>query len=99
MLRHEFCVCSQLSVSFQLLDRYSPRRVMTLSGKSLFVIALPLLGTIAPVSAQTWPTKPIRWISPFAPGGGADITSRVIAQKLGPALNQQILVDNRGGAG
>jgi tripartite-type tricarboxylate transporter receptor subunit TctC len=50
--------------------------------------------------AQTaWPAKSIRWISPFAPGGGADITSRIIAQKLGPALNQQVLVDNRGGAG
>jgi tripartite-type tricarboxylate transporter receptor subunit TctC len=50
-------------------------------------------------SGQAWPTKPIRWISPFAPGGGADITSRIIAQKLGPALHQQVLVDNRGGAG
>jgi tripartite-type tricarboxylate transporter receptor subunit TctC len=49
--------------------------------------------------AQAWPGKPIRFISPFAPGGGADITSRIIAQKLGPALNQQVLVDNRGGAG
>jgi tripartite-type tricarboxylate transporter receptor subunit TctC len=53
----------------------------------------------SPSAAATWPTKPLRWISPFAPGGGADITSRIIAQKLGPALNQQVLVDNRGGAG
>jgi tripartite-type tricarboxylate transporter receptor subunit TctC len=50
-------------------------------------------------SAQTWPAKQIRFISPFAPGGGADITSRVIAQKLTDALGQPVLVDNRGGAG
>jgi tripartite-type tricarboxylate transporter receptor subunit TctC len=49
--------------------------------------------------AQTWPAKPIRWISPFAPGGGADFTSRALAQKLGPALGQQVIIDNRGGAG
>lgn len=52
-----------------------------------------------PALAQSWPAKPIRWISPFAPGGGADFTSRAIAQKLGPALGQQVLIDNRGGAG
>ncbi len=51
------------------------------------------------VLAQTWPTRPIRWISPFAPGGGADITSRAIAGKLSAALGQQVVVDNRGGAG
>jgi tripartite-type tricarboxylate transporter receptor subunit TctC len=53
----------------------------------------------SPALAQTWPVKPIRWISPFAPGGGADFTSRALAQKLGPALGQQVLIDNRGGAG
>ncbi|MCC6533902.1 MAG: tripartite tricarboxylate transporter substrate binding protein [Burkholderiales bacterium] len=52
-----------------------------------------------PVFAQQWPAKPIRWISPFAPGGGADFTSRALAQKLGPSLGQQVLIDNRGGAG
>ena len=64
----------------------------------LTVAAAAFAQTPATGAAQ-WPAKSIRWISPFAPGGGADITSRIIAQKLGPALNQQVLVDNRGGAG
>ena len=63
------------------------------------VVAVSLAGVGTMAAAQSWPVKPIRWISPFAPGGGADITLRIIAQKLGPALNQQVLVDNRGGAG
>jgi len=49
--------------------------------------------------AQSWPARPVRLISPFAPGGGADITSRAVAQKLTGLLGQQVIVDNRGGAG
>ena len=66
-------------------------------------LALTLIGAVLcvgqDVGAQTWPVKPIRFISPFAPAGGADITSRAIAQKLAEAFGRQVLVDNRGGAG
>jgi len=64
-------------------------------------LVLVLAAGVVPFTAQsqTWPAKPIRWISPFAPGGGADFTSRALAQKLGPALGQQVIIDNRGGAG
>lgn len=50
-------------------------------------------------SAQQWPVKPVRIIVPLPPGQGADIITRLLAEKISPALGQQIVVDNRPGAG
>ena len=49
-------------------------------------------------SAQTYPSKPVRLVSPYPPGGGTDATARIIAQALGDQLGQQVIVDSRGGA-
>src|SRR3954462_8770319 len=51
------------------------------------------------VVAQDWPSKPIRFIVPYPPGGGTDIVARIVQEPLSRAFGQQILIENRGGAG
>lgn len=60
-----------------------------------------LLLAFAPAQAQVanYPDRPIRLIVPFPPGGGNDILARAVGQRLGESIGQQVIVDNRGGAG
>ena len=56
------------------------------------------LGLALPAFSQSFPTRPIRLIVGFPPGGGSDLVARPIAQRMGEALGQQVVVENRGGA-
>jgi len=61
------------------------------------LVAVAALGA-APVSAQSYPAKPIRMVIGFPPGGGTDILGRIVATRMSESLKQQIIPDNRGGA-
>jgi tripartite-type tricarboxylate transporter receptor subunit TctC len=69
-----------------------------------YVVCVLIGGTVAlatsdPARAQLYPAKAIRMIVPFPAGGATDIVARLVAQKLTDAMGQQVIVDNRGGAG
>ena len=74
---------------------HSPTRRLAIA-----VLALGALPAFAQqAGAPAWPAKPIRYIVPFAPGGTTDILARVVGEKLGAALGQQIVIDNKAGQG
>jgi tripartite-type tricarboxylate transporter receptor subunit TctC len=63
------------------------------------IVAASLVMLPLATAAQNYPTKVVRWIAPFPPGGGTDVISRAIAQKLTEAWGQQVIVENRPGSG
>ncbi|HZM45457.1 MAG TPA: tripartite tricarboxylate transporter substrate-binding protein, partial [Burkholderiales bacterium] len=67
-------------------------RTPLLAGLGLVLVAGSAL-------AQSWPSRPVRIVVPTAPGGGVDFTARLVGQRLSERLGQQIIVDNRAGAG
>ena len=72
--------------------RSAPHRIAALA--SLLLLLSPSIAW-----AQSYPSKPLRFIVPFAPGGGNDVMARLIGGKLSETVGQQVIIDNRGGAG
>src|SRR5271154_6568211 len=72
-------------------------RRLPLTFSFLLALAFPL--TAAPASADDYPSRSIRMIIPFPPGGSNDVVGRIIANQLGERLGKQVFVDNRSGAG
>src|SRR4029079_8970954 len=70
-------------------------------GRDSCVLALAAVTAVAAgeSAAQPYPSKPVRLIVPFSPGGAADVPMRIIAQKLSEQMGQQVVIENRPGAG
>jgi tripartite-type tricarboxylate transporter receptor subunit TctC len=65
----------------------------------LGLMAVAIAALAPPAMAQTWPTKPVRIVVPFGPGGPADVYARIVGQGLTEAFKQQFIIDNKPGAG
>ena len=74
-------------------------RLVTGTPLAIILASACAFAAITGAQAQTYPTKSVRIIAPFAPGGGTDFIARVAAAKLSEAMGQQFIVDNRPGAG
>jgi NAD(P)-dependent dehydrogenase (short-subunit alcohol dehydrogenase family) len=67
--------------------------------RAALLLALAATGSASRAEAADWPTRPMRLIVPYAPGGGADAVARLLARHVGDSPGQSIVVENKGGAG
>jgi tripartite-type tricarboxylate transporter receptor subunit TctC len=81
------------------MARDTPRLTMKTHWFPGAIFALVLANTLAAADDPTYPTRPIRLVAPFAPGGGVDVSARFISRQLSESLGQTAIVDNRPGAG
>src|SRR5262250_3893829 len=72
---------------------------MSQVSRLISIVALWLLALAAQATAQTYPERVVRIVNPFPPGGSVDVMARLLAQKLSENMNQQVIVENRAGAG
>src|ERR671926_199159 len=63
------------------------------------IAALAALFAASIACASDWPAKPVRFIVPYPPGGGTDVIARIVQSRLPETLGQQVIIENRGGAG
>lgn len=82
-----------------LLHRFNTGVLMNKSHTRFAVIVAAGLAFFAPAHAQPYPSKPIRVIVPFAPGGSTDIIARLVTQRMSQELGQPVVVENKAGAG
>ena len=75
----------------------SRRRLLAAAGAALCLATTAFAQ--APAPAPAYPTKPVKLVVPYPPGGPTDIVARLVAQKLSDAMGQQFIIDNRPGAG
>jgi tripartite-type tricarboxylate transporter receptor subunit TctC len=81
------------------LDNPVARSSFIIHRSSLILLCTVLAAVATPAGAQQYPTRAVRLIVASSPGSGVDIVSRIVAQKLSAGLGQQVIVDNRAGAG
>jgi tripartite-type tricarboxylate transporter receptor subunit TctC len=65
----------------------------------LAVIGLATAASMASASAQDYPTRPVKWVVGYPPGGATDIIARLLGQRLSERLGQQFVIENKPGAG
>jgi tripartite-type tricarboxylate transporter receptor subunit TctC len=82
----------------ELLDKQQEESAMKLFC-ALVAGLIPLLAAVMPAAAADYPTKTIRIVSPYPPGGGNDTIARIVAEGLGRHIGQSVIVENRAGAG
>ena len=75
------------------------RKIMRPSHAIAFALLAVGLGAHAAAAAESWPTRPLTMVVPFAAGGGTDVMGRIVGRRLSEVLGQQVIIENVGGAG